>query len=159
MKNCRFDGISCSRKVNNNHIKYVENKELFIIIFVVSRDLVMSSCLHLQIMSQTIHSIRSFSHSFSHAPISHSFFFLCHFHVHKHTRTFSFYSSIRAVLYNRFKSDNKWILIWILFFHWNLMKVRVDLDYSQNSPQERRSKGFSFQKYKIYKRRFWTVIS
>ena len=149
--------MSCSRKVNNDHIKYVENKELFFIIFVVSRDLVMS-CLHLQIVSQTIHSIRFFSHSFAHVPMSH-FVFL--FVTLTYTNILARFLFIPR--YTQFctidSKDNKWILIWILFFHRNLMKVRVDLDHSRNSPQERRSKGFSFQRYKIYKRRFWTVIS
>lgn len=75
-KKVEICGTSCNGKVNDYHVEYVENEELFFIMFVVSRDLAMSSCLHLQIVSQAIHSIRSFSYSFAHVYRTLFFFFL-----------------------------------------------------------------------------------
>lgn len=46
----------------------------------------------------------------------------------------------------------------VFFFYRNPTKVRVDLDRLRNSPRKRRSKGFSFQRYKIYKRRSRAVV-
>lgn len=118
--------------------------------FVVSRDLAMSSCLHLQIQSQAIHSIRSFSYSFVQVHRTLSFFFLILSRTH--ARTHASFLSLHTLYSVQFLFDH------VFFFYRNPTKVRVDLDRLRNSPRKRRSKGFSFQRYKIYKRRSRAVV-
>ena len=88
--------------------------------FVVSRDLAMSSCLHLQIVSQAIHSIRSFSYSFSHVYRRTLFFFFLIL-SRTHARMLPFYFSIRFIPYNSYSTTyfsfieirRKFASIWI----------------------------------------------
>lgn len=76
---------------------------------------------------------------------SHSFLFLPYSLTHARTcASFLFLDTLYSV---QFLFDH------VFFFYRNPTKVRVDLDRLRNSPRKRRSKGFSFQRYKIYKRR------
>lgn len=86
--------------------------------------------------------------------ISHSFLFLPYplTHASTHARTYVSFLFLDTLYSIQFLFDH------VFFFYRNPTKVRVDLDRLRNSPRKRRSKGFSFQRYKIYKRRSRAVV-